>query len=144
MYDLIPYVFASVGGAGLVATMFLMWREMRARPVYVPRHRAIDGPSTMQVAEQRRRAALPAAAQAAELLAGLSDGSADQKELDRPGPMKGSYAKLRTEELDSTAERLLRVAEHKRTRAALIRPVSPWGAPEYEDLWEPRALAGAR
>jgi hypothetical protein len=137
MLDLIPFAFAGIGLAGVLGALLVMSRELRARPVYVPRHRAIDGPSTMQrVAEARRRAALAAETQAGELLAGLGDGSRDQKELDAPGPVKGSYAKLRTAELDSTAERLLRVADYKRERAALIRPVSPpWGAPEYEDEW---------
>jgi hypothetical protein len=127
---------------GLGWGLWLMRREgfkpLVPKPRYGGRHRAV-GPSTLQrIAEFQRRIAVPAETQAGELLAGLGDGSRDQKELDRPGPLKGSYAKLRTAELDSTAERLLRVADYKRGRAALIRPVSPpWGAPEYDDVWEP-------
>jgi hypothetical protein len=140
MLEYAPYAFASIGTGGVVAAMVLMYRELRARPVYVPRHRAIDGPSTMQQVAQRRRAALPAATQVAELLAGLGDRAGDQAELSRPGPRKGSYAKLRTAELDRAAERLLRVAEHKQRRRALtVRPVSPpWaGASEDLDVWDP-------
>jgi hypothetical protein len=139
LLDLIPTVYAGIGLASVPGALLAMYRELRARPVYVPRHRAVDGPSTMQrIAAAQHRAALAAATQAGELLAGLGDRAGDQLELSRPGPRKGSYAKLRTAELDSTAERLLRLADYKRGRAALIRPVSPpWGAPEYEDVWDP-------
>lgn len=49
----------------------------------------------------------------------------------------GRYAHLRPAELDSTAERFYRLVELG------IRPPSPWGTPELDDVWEP-AMAGAR
>jgi hypothetical protein len=122
MLDLIPIMFASIGLACFPAAWLAMRRELRARPVYVPRHRAIDGPSTMQrVAET----------QAGELLAGLADRGGDQVELSRPGRGVAAYRQLQTAELDtSTAERFYALVGHS------LRPRSPWGTPLDDDSWE--------
>ncbi len=132
MLDLIPIIFASIGLACFPAAWLAMRRELRTRPVYVPRHRAIDGPSTMQrVAEARHRAALAAEVQAGELLAGLADRGGDQGELSRPGRGVAAYRQLRTAELDTpTAETFYALVGHS------LRPRSPWGTPLDDDSWE--------
>jgi len=129
MLDLIPIIYAGVGLAGVLGALLVMSRELRARPVYVPRHRAIDGPSTMQrVAEARHRAA---EAQAGELLAGLGDRGGDQAELSRRGRGVAAYRQLQTAELDtSTSERFYALVGHS------LRPRSPWGTPFDDDSWE--------
>lgn len=123
MLESLPFVFASVGGCGLVALMVLVWRELRAQPVYVPRHRAIDAPSTMQQIAQRRLTAT--VRQADELLAGLSDVAHDAPELDRPARGVRAYRQLQTRALDAST------AGHSGLR-------SPWGTPaEVDDEWDP-------
>lgn len=63
--------------------------------------------------------------------ADLADASGDAREFDTPGQVKGSYAHLRTDELDSTAERFWRLVEKG------IRPPSVWGTPSTVDEWDP-------
>lgn len=61
----------------------------------------------------------------------LADAADDPAEFDVPAQVKGAYAHLRTEELDSTAERFWRLVDRG------IRPPSAWGTPSTVDEWDP-------
>jgi hypothetical protein len=150
MLDLIPIIYGSIGAAGVVGAMLVMrhpFQDLHQARVYVPRHRAIDRPSTLQlVAEHRRRAALPAVSQAAQLLAGLSDRT-QETAVDRTADTYGGYGALatlgRVYRLDAARQSMRRV-ERRLTAPPRIRHVayrdddlSPWGTPEVEDTWDP-------
>jgi len=120
-------------------------------PVYAARHRAPGRVSWLAEAtthlrthaDRARRAAylrlmvIPAVVEESTWIAELAATEATG-ELDQPGlGGAGRYAHLRTEELDSTAERVYRLAELG------IRPPSPWGTPECDDVWEPALVTAA-
>ena len=140
MLEFIPLGFASLGLSGLGAGLWLM-RDAGNREAYVPRHRAPGRLSYLQEwqlhralqADERKRATFAAlvADRPAPAFPELADASHDAPEFDEPAQVKGSYAHLRTDELDSTAERFWRLVEKG------IRPPSPWGTPEVDDVWDP-------
>jgi len=120
-------------------------------PAYAARHRAPGRVSWLAEAtlhlrthaDRARRAAylrlmvIPAVAEESTWVAELAATEATD-ELDQPGlGGAGRYAHLRTEELDSTAERALLLADKG------IRAPSPWGTPELDDVWEPALVTAA-
>jgi len=128
MVSLLVLVPATVGMVGVATVLTFVYRQRR----YTGRHRA-TGLSTMEeVAEATRRRwrAYPE----------LADSSRDAAEFGNPAPAKGAYAHLRPDELDSTAERMLLLAERRK------RLPSVWGTPMELDDWEtePTLVVGAR
>jgi hypothetical protein len=127
--------FVFMGGAiGLVCAG--IW-GIRAsfRPVTVPRvrytggrHRAVGMSTAQQILAASRKSAVA--------FAELADATKDAVEFNIPAQTKGAYAHLRTEELDSTAERFFALVERG------IRPPSPWGTPVDLDVWGEPLPAG--
>ncbi len=137
--------------AGIVVCLVAIWREfqpMWSTADYTARHRAAGRVSWLaefrlhvgRLHDRAKRAAylrlmvIPAMVEVPswpELPAAGDD-------FDRQAiGGAGRYAHLRTDELDATAERVQMLV------ARGIRPVSPWGTPEVDDVWEPD-LVGAR
>jgi len=107
----------------------------RWRRSYTGRHRAARGQSTSQV-KCRSASDVEAQRWLAELTVPLELVPVAELPAVAPKAGVGRYAHLRPEELDTTAERELRLAE-----LGIIKPRSPWGTQEWADEWT-EELAG--